>query len=646
MKLKTPIFILAAALLLTACSFSLAQDVTPPPNYISPTPPPTLGPLYPPEPVSMERGASIYAEKCAACHGDAGMGDGQQGKGLPLPVAALALPQFYRAASPAEWFTIVTRGNIERFMPPFGGASEMGEGLTEQQRWDVVAYAQSLHATAESLAQGRTLFETNCADCPLAFFQDRAAMAALSADDLATLLKTGGENVTAISNLTNEELYLVADYLRTLAYSVPTPTPEPATVTPTIAAPEATPTAAPTESTTPSTDTTPAAQASPTPNPNETPVSTETSLTPVATESVTATPSVPTGAISGAINGDKVGGLTVTLHGFDHSESAGPEEKLTLTAVTAADGSYVFENVELPEGRILLLDVVYQTVTYQTEMTIVEKDKTEITLPALKVYPALDDFTGLTFEDVRFFLTVTDQAVQVVGVYTVYNRGAEAITVESSVDVPFLVIPNNSMDSGFDLTQDSAPLLATETGFAIPPSEAPYGFVAYYTLPYPNKIQIAQPFILDATVIGVLIPEGVKVKSDQITEVGLQAFQEANYTEYSVSGLKAGDTLSFELSGKPKTSLISNSPDSKKNLLIGVGALGLALILVGVWLYLRDRNRVSDEDETEETDDEFESREELLDAIIALDDLRRAGKIEEDSYQKRRAELKERLKNL
>ena len=49
-------------------------------------------------------------------------------------------------------------------------------------------------------------------------------------------------------------------------------------------------------------------------------------------------------------------------------------------------------------------------------------------------------------------------------------------------------------------------------------------------------------------------------------------------------------------------------------------------------------------DVEEEEEDEFESAEDVMDAVIALDDLHRAKKISDAAYQKRRAELKEILK--
>jgi hypothetical protein len=78
--------------------------------------------------------------------------------------------------------------------------------------------------------------------------------------------------------------------------------------------------------------------------------------------------------------------------------------------------------------------------------------------------------------------------------------------------------------------------------------------------------------------------------------------------------------------------------------LIGVGAFGVVLILAGIWLFMRDRKRVVEVVDEEEEDDEFDDPDSLMDAIIALDDLHRAGKLSDEAYQKRREELKIALK--
>jgi hypothetical protein len=118
----------------------------------------------------------------------------------------------------------------------------------------------------------------------------------------------------------------------------------------------------------------------------------------------------------------------------------------------------------------------------------------------------------------------------------------------------------------------------------------------------------------------------------------------------------AGQTVKFTITGKPvetssttTTDTANNTTNTNQNLLIGAGAVGVALILAGAWMYLRDRKRMNEDEEDgeEETSNaEFDSSEEVMDAIIALDDQHRAKKISDEAYQKRRAELKDILKGM
>ncbi|MBI5934926.1 MAG: c-type cytochrome [Chloroflexi bacterium] len=608
-------------LLFSACNFSLAEDITPPPNYVPPTPMPTLGPLFPAEAPDIENGAAIYAEKCVECHGPAGMGDGDKGKQLPVTVAGLGLPNVGRVAKPSDWFTMVSRGNIERFMPPF-------ISLTEQERWNVVAYALTLHSSAEQIERGKSVFETNCAGCSLDFFKNQSEMAALSDADLGLLLKNGSDNVTALSgDLSDDDLYAAAAYLRTLSFAAPTPTPEPASPTPTVAATEATPSAP----TTPGVETgTPAVE-----------------TTPLATETaVPVTPEAIVNKVTGSVSGENVAGMNVILHGFDHASdgTSGPQEIVTLETVSDADGNFIFENVEMPEGRIFYADAAYEGVTYNSDFATVTAGVTELSIPAFRIYPTTNDYSKLVFDQVHYFVEIADGAAQVIGVYTFSNASEATIVIDSPSEVPFIKFPAGAQNIGYERTQDSAPLFAAETGFAIPPSETPYGLVAFYSLPYENKLEIAQPFSQSALSVLLLVPEGMKVKSAQLTEGELQNFQGANYREFNGAPMQANDMLTFTLSGSPKTA--GAESNAQQNILIGVGALGGVLILAGAWMYLRDRNRVVEEEEDEEEEEEaIESEEETLDAIIALDDLHRAGKINDEAYQTRREELKARLKN-
>ncbi len=154
--------LITLVLLLSGCSFSLVSDITPPPGSelaaSQSTQPVVSSPVFPIVPPDLADGKKLYNQDCTQCHGVTGLGDGPQAAQLSAPVASLGLSDFARQFSPAEWFTVVTQGNMEKFMPAF-------PNLTDRQRWDVVSYAMSLSTSPATISQGKALYEAKCADC-------------------------------------------------------------------------------------------------------------------------------------------------------------------------------------------------------------------------------------------------------------------------------------------------------------------------------------------------------------------------------------------------------------------------------------------------------------------------------------------------
>ena len=214
-------------------------------------------------------------------------------------------------------------------------------------------------------------------------------------------------------------------------------------------------------------------------------------------------------------------------------------------------------------------------------------------------------------------------------------------------EVPFIAVPEGAEALGYEAAQDSAAFLPTADGFAMPPSETPYGLIAFASIPKAKEIVISQAALLPIGELTLFLPEGVEANGQTLTDGGVQAIQTTNFHIYTGGAANEGDQIEFTLTGEPADSTAVN-PDVTQNqtLLIGIGGLGVALILAGAWMFLRDNRKAADEDEVEEEDDdnEFEDSESLMDAIIALDDLHRAGKLSDEAYQQRRAELKNALK--
>ena len=634
MKFRFVIIFVLTTVLLSACNFSLASDITPPPNYKSPTPAPTLGALFPAEAPSLQVGSAIYTEKCAPCHGDEGRGYGTQGLQLSVKVPAFGLPSVGRTAIPSNYFTIVSQGKIENFMPPFSGS------LNEQQRWDVVAYALSLHTSTEELSLGKALYEANCAEChgedgstiAKVNLSDQQFMAKRTEQDLFNAMTSGVPGVMpAYDQLTEDERWALASFVRSLTFAevLPTATPQPS----------------PTEASTPT-------PADATPEGPFIPIGTAESTsqpvldaTPVPTIAPNTTGNV-TGSIANLSGGTLPAGLAVSLFGFDHGQDAtAPEQILEVTTEVQADGSYTFENVEIPEGRFFIAQVNHQGVPYESEIAVTEPGVTQIAMAPIAVYETTDDLNNLQVDQGHLIIQFDEARVGVLEFFAISNPGNKTVVFTTDGQtLPFAPMPEGVETLGFDLQQGEAQFISTADGFAVPPSDQQYAVVTGYALPYDKSAELTVPFGITVPSVNLIAPVGVKIASDQLTSQPSESGSQNLI--FSGGPFASGDSLTFEVSGKPRIeSAPATSVDDNSGVLIGIGALGLALIAVGVFLFLRDRRKPQDEDEAIPPEPAGESPEEIMDAIIALDDQYRAGNISEDAYQKRRADLKAQLKD-
>ncbi len=114
------------------------------------------GPLEPPpsRPPSLARGAAVYRERCAACHGETGRGDGPKARSLKGPrPASLADPAVMGSTSLLEIFRKIAIGVPGTAMPEFAA------DLSDDDRWAVAAYVATIQyggsATAATFAAVR-----------------------------------------------------------------------------------------------------------------------------------------------------------------------------------------------------------------------------------------------------------------------------------------------------------------------------------------------------------------------------------------------------------------------------------------------------------------------------------------------------------
>ena len=84
------------------------------------------------DPEAPAAGAKIFAEHCAACHGEDA--EGKQGKKVRPNLHADRIKQ----ATPGELYWVLTNGSLKNGMPAWSR-------LPEPQRWQLVTYLKSLN---------------------------------------------------------------------------------------------------------------------------------------------------------------------------------------------------------------------------------------------------------------------------------------------------------------------------------------------------------------------------------------------------------------------------------------------------------------------------------------------------------------------
>jgi mono/diheme cytochrome c family protein len=666
MKNRLVIIIALLTIFLTACSFSLAEDITPPPNYVSPTPQPTLGVLYPTGSPSPARGKSIFEVNCAPCHGTDGLGNGPEAASLPVTIPAIGLQDIASQSNPASWYTVITQGRMDRDMPPFSM-------LSDAERWDVLSYVYSLSNTPGMVEQGAVLYGNFCATChgpngqgsgtPItgtpAKFTDPAFMSQTTGVGMYQAIADGvspdmpGFN----SKMSEKEIWSVTAYLRTLSYDKGAQVVEVAS--PTVQATntlENTPLSSPSPSTTTETAQ-PITQSG---TPVGTPVGTVTqSATKESspTAEVTATPEALSASISGKVTNGSGGKaptkLVITLHGF-----VDMNEKVTLTTNVKSDGTYDFTKVPLETNMAFIVSTEFEGTAYNSDVAVYDGSTTTFELP-LTVYETTTDTSSISADRLHLFFDFSNTGlVQVIEIYILSNSSDKAVVPGGTdLSVQTYTLPEGATNLQFDSGEIGNPYLTTKDGFGDPttilPGASSYQLIYAFDLPYGKSLEIKQPLNVSIGSVIVMAPEGIKVKSDQLKNEGLKDVQGSSYTMFTTSNLAPGDSITLAISGTPKTTSTSGTTNntSQTSLAIGLGIFGAVLILAALFFFLRGRSHKADlESESdlgeEETDPLGDDPDSIMDAITSLDDQFKAGTIGEEAYQKRRTQLKAKLKDL
>jgi len=635
--IKKAVFFLAILLVLfflSACSFSLAQDVPPPtgfqPEEITVTPSHAalslLYPLVPPDPV---KGKVIYIEECSDCHGLSGLGNGEKAADLPNPTTAIGDPQIARRAVPGNWFLMITEGNLERYMPPF-------QSLTDRQRWDVLAYTFSLSASKDSVHAGSIHYQTYCVDChgelghgdgmnadnfkaSLPDFHNQEYITYKAQIDFYQVISEGAAvHMPAFADqLSQGERWALTGFLSSLSFVT---------------------TGVETSQEAISTEEEPA----------EEPHTTVPQTAPSNEQLQSA------GIISGFIKNISGGALPIgeeiTLHAFDQKQLV-----FTETVSLSEAGSFMFEDIEMPTGRAFLVSINYEGAIFGSDIAFANPENPNLEL-FVEIYETTTDASILFVNRLHYFFELIDEETfQVVELYVISNPSNQTL-VSASEDQPAILftLPDDAINLEFQDGVLGGRYVLTDNGFGdllpVRPGMGQHQIMFSYQMPFSSrKLTFNRQMNFDTDAIVILIPEdGIKIKGETIQDVGTRDVRGIPYRMYNGQGLHAGQEIYLEITERSTAIFPAIVSGSNSELILGVGALGIALIIAGGWLYLHKQS--GDEELVDgyefEEQPSIENAETVMDAILTLDDLYQEGQLPEKAYIQRRSELKGRLAEL
>ncbi len=624
MKLLRFVGLIILSILMSACSLSLTGDVTPPPGIDISAAVPTQSsrvnsnvyPLVPPDPIA---GKTIYAEKCASCHGNSGKGDGERANQLPNPVTALSDLEVVRQATPSNWFMTIRNGNLERYMPPF-------PTLSDRQIWDTVAYLYQMNVDSTYKSMGKQSYEKYCSRChgvqakgdgedaaelstPPTNLADLAFMSGKSSIDLFQTIAYGKTpNMPSFANtLPEEERWAIIDFLRDLTFVS-------SEIAPPISSQPLTETIQTTE------------------------VVTTTGKTPVET-------GVITGKVTNGTDTDPTSKLTVTLYGVDNNIPV-----ITETTKTLSDGYYAFRGIEMSEGRVFLTTARFANTTYSSDVSVVPPDAKTLDLP-ITVFKTTTDTSIIKVDRLHLFFEMVDaQTVRVVELYVMSNPSKMTLVPisQGSTTIKFK-LPVGSKNLQFQDSVLGDRYLETPDGFGdtsiVRPGSGNYQVLFAFEMPYNSKMELVQPMLLPVDALVILAPEDtIRIRSDILQDEGTRTVENAQYRMYSGGSLKVGQDLDLIITGTLGGSSSLNL-GSNPELVIGAGAFSLSLLLVGFWWFQQTR-REKGYSKIAASNFPAETTESIMDAILALDDLFQTGDLPEEAYHQRRSQLKDRLRGI
>lgn len=369
---------------------------------------------------------------------------------------------------------------------------------------------------------------------------------------------------------------------------------------------------------------------------------------------------------NGTADGPQIGaGIPVTLHIYN-----GDTENPSLETVTDAAGAFRFEGLDTdpnleywPEASYL--DVLYSNDTpYQFTTGETQLDA------ALTVYETTEDDSAITLDSAHFIMESFGQVLRISEIHLYGNTG-DRTYIGHADDTGrrttlFIPLPDSAVGLAFDQETDPERFVQVDGGIQdsapVPPgSETSLAYFSYHLVVTGDQMPLERSFSYPVTTLNILVAQpGLSLTSDQLQNMGPQAFQGQNYDFFALGGLMPDTPLSMQLFPEAVAADGTAVPGTTSGTDLAAGGpvagsrqgqlrlLGLALavlVVVGIVVYSVSAGQTAKTATAPNLTANARSRR-LLAELADLEDAYAAGQVDDATYERERAEKYEALKSL
>ncbi|MCB0039565.1 MAG: c-type cytochrome, partial [Caldilinea sp.] len=468
--------------MMSACAAIVCGLVLGAGQVVAQAPPPPYVPEEVPAPASKPSallGATLYQQNCAPCHGQQGAGDGPQAATLDVSPKRLDDAVAMREIAPAAAFHQAKYGSESGAMPAFSIF------LNDEQIWQALAYAWSLHTSEEIVTAGSELYAESCAAChgatgqgdgpdaeeQLGDFTDAKAMNVRSLRELDDGWRAAHAEIGA--DLNEDDRWAVLDAVRSFTYLPPWQSPfEPGAGV------------------------------------------------------------IDGQIVQGTAGADPLAPQEVSLMAYMSFTPVA-----TFTTTTSADGGFAFEELSTDPGIVYFLGTRYGGISYGTDLISLSEISPTLTLE-IPVYETSSDDSGIRLTRVNWLVDHAPGQLrvrQIIGVANDLDTTVTGHLVDGS-DAPVtlaLPVPANATDVEFqdgalggryqqagDVIYDTTP---------IRPGQQSRQVLVGYTLPYTGAASaLLADFAYPVESLNVLVADlpGLEVSAAApLEDVGNQTVQ-------------------------------------------------------------------------------------------------------------------------